>query len=276
MKKQSNRRLRFEGLERREVMSATLFESEPNNTKLSADLVQLDSVDNAAVVRGLIANRNDEDFFRYRPTVSGPLSLSLTDDASLAAKISVEDVRGQKLFESEPNNGVGGGVFQVTAGVDVIFRVRGQKKTTGDYAIQLNLGATPASSTPVSESGLPPTSSSIASTVQLEVEKNDTKATANKVDFSGMLQIQGAANGKRDNDFFALKPTASGTVKLNLNAPDGLVKLSIEDSLGRKLFESEPKDGINSGEFAVTGGKTYYIRVRAVGSSVSPYFINLE
>lgn len=68
MKKQSNRRLRFEGLERREVMSATLFESEPNNTKLSADLVQLDSVDNAAVVDGLIANRNDEDFFRYRPT----------------------------------------------------------------------------------------------------------------------------------------------------------------------------------------------------------------
>lgn len=110
---------------------------------------------------------------------------------------------GKRLFESEPNNGVGGGVFQVTAGVDVIIRVRGQKKSTGDYAIQLNFsGQTPASSTPLSESGLPPTSGSIASTVQLEVEKDDTKATANKVDFSWNAAVQGAANGKRDNGFF--------------------------------------------------------------------------
>ncbi len=263
-----DRRLRFESLERREVMSATIFETEPNNTKRTADPVQFDVVDNAAELRGTVANRKDEDFYLYRPTSAGTVYLALSDSPTLAAKISVEDSAGQKLFESEPNDGVTSGSFNVAAGRNVYIRLRGQNKTTGDYTVQLSLNA------PIAPPTTPPTSSpdGTASTLFTELESNDTKSTANRSDLGAALQIQGSAT-KRDNDFFLLRATDSGTVQIATTS--GSVKLSVEDSVGNKLFESEPNDGVTGGSFAVTAGSTYYLRIRGTSTSVSPYLVDL-
>lgn len=269
MVKQQNRRLGVECLDRREVMSATIFESEPNNTKATADIVQLDAADNAAQVSGAIASRSDEDFFRYRPTANGTLSLKLNDGPTLSAKISVEDATGRKLFESEPRNGVASGSFTVTAGQDVFIRMRSQNSSIGSYSLQLSLGAvvTP----PITPPTTPPPSGTPA-TVLTELESNNSKATANKADLGASLRIQGTSS-KSDDDFFALRATTTGTVQISTKS--GSVKLTIEDARGNKVFESEPNNGILSGSFTVTAGTTYYVRIRGMNAALSPYLVDL-
>ena len=275
MLKKQDRRLRFEALDRREVMSATVFESEPNDTKRTADPVQLDTADNAAEVRGVVASRNDEDFFRYSPTATGTLNLAIGDGPTLAAKISVEDSTGKKLFESEPRNGIASGAFGVTAGKDIYIRVRGQNKTTGDYTLQLSLTApvappvTPPVTPPIVPPVVPP--GGTTGSILAERESNNTKSTANRADL-GTLQIQGTST-KRDDDFFALKATASGTVQITTIS--GNVKLSVEDARGNKLFESEPNDGITAGSFTAVAGTTYYLRIRGMSAALDPYLVDL-
>lgn len=276
MLKKQDRRLRFETLDRREVMSATIFESEPNDTKRTADPVLLDTADNAAEVRGTVASRNDEDFFRYRPTATGTLNLAISDGPTLAAKISVEDSTGKKLFESEPRNGIASGSFSVTAGKDIYIRVRGQNKSTGDYALQLSLNepVTPPTTPPVTPPVSPPVVPPIGTTgsILVERESNNTKSTANRADLGPTLQIQGTST-KRDDDFFALKATTSGTVQIATSS--GNVKLSVEDARGNKLFESEPNDGITSGSFTAVAGTTYYLRIRGMSAALDPYLVDL-
>lgn len=276
MLKKQDRRLRFEALDRREVMSATIFESEPNDTKRTADPVQLDTIDSAAEVRGTVASRNDEDFFRYRPAATGTLNLAISDGPTLAAKISVEDSTGKKLFESEPRNGVASGSFNITAGKDIYIRVRGQNKTTGDYALQLSLNSpvTPPITPPVTPPVTPPTVPPSGSTASVlaERESNNTKPTANRADLAAAIQIQGTST-LRDDDFFALRATTSGTVRISTTS--GNVKLSIEDSRGNKMFESEPNDGITSGSFTAVAGTTYYLRIRGMSAALDPYLVDL-
>lgn len=276
MVKQQNRRLGVERLDRREVMSATIFESEPNNTKATADVVQLDAADNAAQVSGVIASRSDEDFFRYRATANGTLNLNLNDGPTLSAKISVEDASGRKLFESEPRNGVASGSFTVTAGQDVFIRMRSQNKSIGTYTLQVSLDSlvtpptTPPTAPPTSPPSTPP--GGVPATVLTELESNNSKTTANRADLGAALQIQGSSS-KNDDDFFALRATASGTVQIATTS--GSVKFSIEDSRGNKVFESEPKDGVLSGSFNVTAGTTYYLRIRGLNAALSPYLVDL-
>lgn len=265
--------MRFETLDRREVMSATIFESEPNNTKTTADAVNLDPADNTAQVSGAIANRSDEDFFRYRPTTSGVVNLKLTDGPTLQAKISIEDTAGRKLFESEPRNGTANGSFNVTAGKDIFIRVRSQDKSAGDYTFQLSFNSIvtlPTTSPPTTPPTPPPGGTS--ATILTEVEGNNSKSTANRANLGASLQIQGSSN-KNDDDFFALRPTASG--KVQLASTSGAVKITIEDTAGNKVFESEPKNGVTSGSFTVTAGTTYYLRIRGQNAVLDPYLVDL-
>lgn len=269
MKKKAKRRLGIESLERRDAMAATIFESEPNDRRGSADLVTLDAGDGRATVQGSIGTDRDQDFFRLNPTAGGTMSLRLADNSTLAAKIAVEDIFGNKLFESEPNNGVTSGEFTVRGGVPVFIRVRGQSGSIGDYTIQLGGPGVV----------LPPvTGDTTVSPNVLETESNNTKATANRVFFgrSTPTQIEGIANTSADRDFFRLRATVGGTVNLSAIGFGGNVKFSVEDSLGNKLFESEPNRGINAGSFVAEAGRTYFLRVRTPSAGAVGYRINLS
>jgi hypothetical protein len=269
MKKKSKRRLLVETLELREVMSATIFESEPNNVKAAADIVRLDPADQSALIQGAISTRTDQDFFRYRPTESGTIRIRIGDDSTLDTKITVEDRLGHKLFEAEPHNGVVNGTFRVVAGIDVLIRVRGQSHTVGNYSIALN-GHQAALAATV----LPAADVSVTSFV--DVESNDTKATGNVVSVSADTQIEGVAHTARDRDFFVLRPTVSGTIQLSQTAFDGSLRVSIEDQLGNKLLETEPKNGVISGSFRVSAGKSYFMRVRTDSLNAVGYRINVS
>lgn len=266
------RRLSFQNLERREVMSTMVLESEPNNRKSQSDVVQLDSVDQSAQVQGNIASRRDEDFFRYRPATSGRLALSLTDSPTLAAKISVEDVTGRKLFESEPKNGVTSGDFELVANREIFIRIRGQNRSTGEYSISLTLNAPPASPSDGSTPLAP------ASSIVNEVESNDSKARANRVALEsvGTTQIQGTSQSSNDKDFYAVTPTTSGILRVQVTSTGaGVAKLTVENAAGRKYFETEPNDGVDGGSFAVTAGTTYYFRLRSADPQIAPYLVDL-
>jgi hypothetical protein len=276
MSRKKTRRLSFEGLERREVLSTVVFESEPNDRSSQADIVQFDTADKAADVSGKIASRNDQDFFRFRASASDVVNLTVVDSPSLVAKITVEDGRGQKLFESEPNNGVNSGSFAVSAGQNIFIRVRGQDKTTGDYTVHLKLGALPSSVPSVAAPGA--AASAEPANLLLESEPNDTKAAANRAQLGsdGLLRIQGVSRSDRDKDFFVLRPTTSGMLSVNVTSTSaGKAKFVMEDALGRKIFETEPNNGINSGRFTVTAGTTYFMRLRSADSRISPYLVDL-
>jgi hypothetical protein len=54
---------------------------------------------------------------------------------------------------------------------------------------------------------------------------------------------------KDDKDFFAAKAAADGSVVLTTTGKG--VKVSVESRMGIKLLETEPKEGVTTGRFAV-------------------------
>lgn len=278
MSRHSSRRLAFQDLERREVLSTMVMETEPNNRKTQADVVSLDTVDQSAQIQGNIASRKDEDYFRLRPAASGVLNLTVADGTPLVEKISVETAGGRKLFESEPNDGIHSGAFQVVANQEVFIRVRGQSKTIGDYSVQLSLTSDPLPPGGGGSGGGGGGITSPPSSTFVEVEGNNSVRQANRVALptTGTLQIQGTSQSSADKDFYAVTPATSGVLQVNVASTGaGVAKLSVESAGGLKYFETEPNDGVNAGSFAVTAGTTYYFRLRSIDARLSPYLVDL-
>lgn len=274
MLKKNNRRLRIESVERRDMLSATTIESEPNNVKALADAVLFDTSDNAAEVRGQISNRDDRDFFRFSAPQSGAMNISITTPNGLHGKVSVEDALGNKLFESEPNDGITSGSFNVNAGQRITMRVRGQDKTTGNYVVNLSQGS----------GGSGPAAASIATLAEpgnilQEVESNNTKGTANRGDLGSdkFLTLKGTSVTKDDSDFFVIRPATSGRLTVTVRRTSGVTaKVGVENQFGVKMMETEPNDGINSGSFQATAGVNYYFRLRSPGKSAAGYEVDLR
>ncbi len=138
MKPKPRPSLRLELLEARALLSTLIAESEPNDRARLADQVTFDPTDNSADVTGTIATRNDRDFFQFRSPGAGTADLSFASN-TVVGKVSVEDAAGNKLFETEPNDGVNSGSFAIQAGQNVFIRVRGGSKAVGDYSVHLSL-----------------------------------------------------------------------------------------------------------------------------------------
>ena len=77
MNRRTTRGYRTELLEQRSMLSATIVESEPNNLPANANVVALDLSDNAAQYSGIIATRDDRDFFRFTVPASGNLQIAV-------------------------------------------------------------------------------------------------------------------------------------------------------------------------------------------------------
>lgn len=113
-----------------------ITEVEPNDKVSEAQRLQLGS--DAITLTGQ-ASKKDRDFFQLTPTSNGSVTLSAP---SRSIKVSVETTTGTKLFETEPNDGVTGGSFNITAGVPVVVRVRGLTSTPTSYEVTLTPTAT--------------------------------------------------------------------------------------------------------------------------------------
>ncbi len=116
----------------------TVAEEEANDSRSSANRVVF-GPDQMVRLTGTAESKNDDDFFRFTPSESGELSVSVNTTAGALAKLSIEDAMGNKVAETEPNDGVNVVSGQVTAGVNYYVRMRSTDKGSSSYAVDLAL-----------------------------------------------------------------------------------------------------------------------------------------
>jgi hypothetical protein len=269
MRQKSRKRMTVESLERRELLSTLVAETEPNDRKSAADEITFDVVDGAADLTGSIAMRRDRDFFAFTAAADGPVGLNLTPSNGFVGKVNVESAAGVELFETEPNDGVNSGFFNVVAGQRIFIRVRGQSGSTGDYNVHLSLtGDAGGGSGGGGEPG----------NALAESEPNNTKGAADRFDLGsdGTIELEGTSDSSRDKDFFVFTPATTGTLNVAVQSPNGnFAQLEVETNQGVSVFETEPNDGVNSGSFQVVAGTTYFLRLRARGIGPAAYLVDL-
>lgn len=263
--KTNTRKLIVDCLEARQMLSATVHEVEPNNEQDTATRFNLDAADHAAELVGEISNVEDEDFFRFTPG-AGSMHLDASSPNGLSVKVAVEDELGNKLFETEPNDGVLSGDFEIAAGRTVNIRVEG-KNDTGSYTIRLN--HTPDGG---GDPGGEPAN------VFDEVEPNDTDEQPNLIDLGSddILQIRGMADGPLDRDYFQLTARHAGNLDINIlpSVAEGL-NLEIKDANGDRITEIETYYGVGRGTVHLEAGETIFLRMRTIDNDPSPYAVDL-
>lgn len=118
-------------------------EVEPNNKPELATSAVLSA--SAPVTLTGAASKRDRDFFRVQTDSSGVVTV---DTGNSGIKVSIETQSGQKLFESEPQDGVTRASFDVTAGAVFFVRARGTGSEVSQYALTFTLaGGAPTGAT---------------------------------------------------------------------------------------------------------------------------------
>jgi hypothetical protein len=233
---------------------------------------------------GTISSRADRDFYTFVAQSDGVVHLTSNGTSGMRSQVTVELERpAQKLLETEPNDGVTSGSFQVTSGQRVFIRVRSKTKAVGDYTVQLDFsgagGGTTGGGTTGSGSGGSTSGGGTAGSSITERENNNTRARANVVALpdTGAITLLGTASDKRDEDFFVFTATESGRVSVTVGQGGGsLAKIGIEDNRGIKMMETEPKDGVHSGSFNVVAGRRYFLRLRSVDAGAASYQVQVS
>ncbi len=123
-------------------------EVEPNNKPVQATEVVLSA--SAPVTLSGTASKRDRDFFQVQSDSAGVVTL---DTGNSGVKVSVETQTGIKLFESEPQDGVTRGTFNLATGMAFLVRVRGTSSDVSEYSLALTLAA---SSTTQPSPSVPP------------------------------------------------------------------------------------------------------------------------
>ena len=104
---------------------------------------------------------------------------------------------------------------------------------------------------------------SLLSATAMEHEPNDSQATATEFSLpaDGEIQLVGALSSTEDRDFFRFTPVESGSIEVTGLAGSS-VSMEVENSLDQDVFETEPKDGVTAGQFRVSAGLTYSVRLK--------------
>lgn len=118
-------------------------EVEPNNKPDVANSAAL-NVSAPLTLTGT-ASKRDRDFFRVQPASAGTVTI---DTGNSGIKVSIESPTGTKYFESEPQDGVTRGSFDVGSGSVFLVRARGTSSAVTQYSLSLTLsGGAPSGST---------------------------------------------------------------------------------------------------------------------------------
>ncbi len=163
-------------------------EVEPNNKPELATAVVLTA--SAPVTLTGSASKRDRDFFRVQTDSAGTVTV---DSGNSGIKLSVETPTGNKLFESEPQDGFTRASFDVTAGSVVFVRARGTSDDVTQYSVALTLAAgspaasstgTPTASATVRDAWLDPSDDGIVSPVDalLVINYINTRNQGNSAD----------------------------------------------------------------------------------------------
>lgn len=107
---------------------------------------------------------------------------------------------------------------------------------------------------------------------------DDNRASAGGVTFdgTGRAVLRGTSLNHRDKQFFSFTASRDATVSVVVRTTNGqMAQLEVEDAAGREVFETEPNDGVNSGRFAIVGGRTYFLRFRATDDLAAAFEADL-
>lgn len=118
----------------------------------------------------------------------------------------------------------------------------------------------------------------LLSVLVAEREPNNSAAKATPIvqGADSVIQLQGRVSGPRDRDFFRFTATRSGPLNLNVATTNGVLpRLSLESEAGGDLFETEPRNGVNSGRVLVSAGTTYTVRLRSILNRPARYLVDL-
>lgn len=264
-------RPQLETLEDRMLLSSTILEVEPNNTKAGANAFSFPG-DGVAILRGISRNHDDRDFFRFTAPATTSLHVNVRAVNGVFAQLEIQRPGGIDVFETEPNDGVNSGVAQLQAGQTYFVRLRAKGGAAAEYAVRLTLNGQGGGGGAGGGGGgaLP--------SVVAESESNDSKALADAFAFNaaGAAQLTGRSRNHDDKDFFVFTATQTGTVQVSVTATNGVfAQLEVERPSGIDVFETQPNDGVNSGSFAVQEGLKYFVRLRATDNVAAAYRVDL-
>jgi hypothetical protein len=108
---------------------------------------------------------------------------------------------------------------------------------------------------------------------------DDERASAPGVTFDaqGRATLQGTSLNHDDKQFFILRPPQDGTLSVQVRTTSNhFAQLEIETSQGVEVFETEPKDGVNSGSVGVRAGTTYFVRLRSPDKAPAAFEVDLR
>lgn len=271
-----SRKLSVEHLNARLPMAADVVEIEPNNTASQATRFSMPAGDSVHL-KGISQNQDDKDFFAFTAATTGMIAVSVQSNGG--AKLEIETLAGVDVFETEPNDGINRGSFSAQSGTTYLVRLRSPNKAAADYEATL----TPAmASDPIgggsgggnSGGGNSDNTGGGSSGSGAEVEPNNSVGQANRAALAigSTLNLTGAVS-KKDRDFFLVTPSAGGVVRIDTGTSG--VKVTVESLQGVKLFESEPNDGVTTGQFSVTNTQSFVLRTRGKASSDTNYAVSL-
>jgi hypothetical protein len=101
-------------------------------------------------------------------------------------------------------------------------------------------------------------------------------AVSFSLDESGHAILRGVATGPDERDFFVFVAPSTATLQVAVSSPNGnLAALEIENAASEAIFETEPNDGVNAGQFAVIAGQSYVLRLKSPNAGDAEYVVEL-
>jgi len=310
------RTLRLETFERRQMMTVTVAELEPNDTHATATAFEISDAE-PVVLAGNSPSSQDKDFYTFTAAADGVLSASVASANGVLPSLEIETAQGQEVLETEPNDGVNFAATRIDAGIKYFVRVRATGDEAADYAVTLtvgdrlpgdangdgrisvddlnavrnNFGGSGEGDTNgdgvVDISDLNDVRNHFGSELDepapggivQEIEPNDVKADATEFFVAPLAEAKlvGTSQHAEDRDFFKFVAPASGTLFVTVRSTNGNVPaVEMENSASEQILETEPNDGFDTASGAVVEGETYYLRVRGKNENPAAYAVTVS
>ncbi len=115
--------------------TVTVNEAENNNRKSRANRIHL-FAGNPVELNGTSTSDRDKDFFVFTAQASGTVNVNVQSQTG-SAKLEVEDALDNDIFETQPNDGINSGSFNVVNGRTYFVRLRSVDSRSSTYLATL-------------------------------------------------------------------------------------------------------------------------------------------
>ena len=115
--------------------ATVIQEVESNNKQAQANLFAFPA-EGEIQLQGTSTSKRDSDFFKFTAAQSGTIAVSVQATGA-DVQLEVETAASVDVFETEPNDGINSGSFQVQQGVTYFVRLRSRSDASGAYLADL-------------------------------------------------------------------------------------------------------------------------------------------